>query len=172
MSLLRQTDDILRPARATIDWLQQSREAQLRALVDAWSRGVWNELRHAGPGHRGRKPPERSLVSRTALMDVLPVDDQWYRLADVVDVIRRQDPDFQRPDGNYETWYIRDAETDDYLNGFDNWERVEGRLLRYLVQGPLYWLGWWNCRPPRPTPMPPIAWPPRAGLAGRRAGGG
>ena len=142
MSLLRQTDDILRPARAAIDWLQQSREAQLRALVDAWSRSVWNELRHT-PGlvTEGESRQNDPLLARTALMDVLPVDDQWYRLADVVDVIRRQDPDFQRPDGNYETWYIRDAETDDYLNGFDNWERVEGRLLRYLVQGPLYWLG-------------------------------
>ena len=142
MSLLRHTDDILRPTRAAIDWLQQSREAQLRALVDAWSRSVWNELRHT-PGlvTEGENRQSDPLPARTALMDVLPTDEQWYRLADVVAVIRRQDPDFQRPDGNYETWYIRDAETDDYLNGFNNWERVEGRLLRYLAQGPLYWLG-------------------------------
>ena len=49
MSLLRRTDERLRPTRAALDWLQRSREAQLRALVDAWSRSVWNELRHT-PG--------------------------------------------------------------------------------------------------------------------------
>lgn len=142
MSLLRRADDVLRPTRAAIDWLQQSREAQLRALVDAWSRSVWNELRHT-PGlvAEGESWQNDPLLARTALLDALPADDQWYRLGDIVAAIRRQDPDFQRPDGNYETWYIRDAVTQDYLAGFAEWERVEGRLLRYLIQGPLYWLG-------------------------------
>jgi hypothetical protein len=142
MSLLRRTDDILRPTRAAIDWLQQSREAQLRVLVDAWSRSFWNELRHT-PGlvAEGESWQNDPLLARTALMDALPADDQWYRLGDIVSVIRREDPDFQRPDGNYETWYIRDAQTLDYLSSFEDWERVEGRLLRYLIQGPLYWLG-------------------------------
>lgn len=142
MSLLRQADDILRPTRAAIDWLQMSREAQLRALVDAWSKSVWNELRHApGLTAEGESWHNDPLTARTALMDVLPADDHWYRIADVIALIRREDPDFQRPDGNYETWYIRDADTLDYLTGFENWDRVEGRLLRFLVQGPLFWLG-------------------------------
>jgi hypothetical protein len=142
MSLLRRMDERLRPTRAAIDWLRQSHEAQLRALVDAWSRSVWNELRHT-PGliAEGESWQNDPLLARTALMDALPVDDQWYRLADVIAVIRREDPDFQRPDGNYETWYIRDAATHDYLTGFADWDRVEGRLLRFLIQGPLYWLG-------------------------------
>jgi hypothetical protein len=142
MSLLRRTDERLRPTRAALDWLQQSREAQLRALVDAWSRSVWNELRHTpGLEAEGESWQNDPLAARTALMDALPVDDRWYRLADVVAAIRRADPDFQRPDGNYETWYIRDAETRQYLAGFENWEWVEGRLLRFLIQGPLHWLG-------------------------------
>lgn len=142
MLLLRRSDDALRPTRAAIDWLQHSREAQLRALVDAWSRTVWNELRHT-PGliAEGESWHNDPLLARTALMDVLPPDERWYRLVDVVTVIKAQDPDFQRPDGNYETWYLRDAETRQYLSGFENWEWVEGRLLRYLIQGPLYWLG-------------------------------
>ncbi len=142
MSLLRRADDLLRPTRAALDWLKQSREAQLRSLIDAWSRSVWNELRHT-PGlvAEGESWHNDPLPARTALMDTLPADEQWYRLADVVAVIRRQDPDFQRPDGNYETWYIRDEITHEYLSGFGDWERVEGRLLRFLVQGPLHWLG-------------------------------
>lgn len=142
MSLLRRVEERLRPTRAAIDWLQRSREAQLRALVDAWSRSVWNELRHT-PGlvAEGEGWANDPLLARTALMDVLPADDRWYRVADVVAVIRGHDPDFQRPDGNYDTWYLRDAETREYLSGFEAWERVEGRLLPFLIQGPLYWLG-------------------------------
>ncbi|MCL4804212.1 MAG: helicase-associated domain-containing protein [Anaerolineae bacterium] len=142
MSLLRRSDDRLRPTRAALDWLQQSREAQLRALVDAWSRSAWNELRHTPDlvieGENWQNDP---LPARTALMDVLPADDRWYHQEDVIAVIHRQDPDFQRPDGNYETWYIRDQVSQDYLSGFDNWHQVEGRLLNFLIRGPLFWLG-------------------------------
>jgi hypothetical protein len=58
-----------------------------------------------------------------------------------VNFIREEEPDFQRPDGNYDTWYIRDLESGDYLAGFENWNLVEGRLLRFLIQGPMVWLG-------------------------------
>jgi hypothetical protein len=49
-------------------------------------------------------------------------------------------PDFARPDGRYDTWYVRDARTGEFLQGFDSWLRVEGALIRYLVEGPLRWL--------------------------------
>jgi len=142
MSLLRQEGERLRPARAASEWLRSGREAQLRALVDAWSRSVWNDLRHT-PGLIAESDNWQNdpLPARTALMDALPDNDRWYRIADVVAAIRQQDPDFQRPDGNYETWYIRDADTREYLAGFEYWDRVEGRLLHFLIQGPLHWLG-------------------------------
>ncbi len=142
MALLRRADDLLRPTRAAIEWLQRSREAQLRSLADGWSRSIWNDLRHTpdliAEGDSWQNDP---LPARTALMDVLPADPRWYRIADVAAVVRQQDPDFQRPDGNYETWYIRDMDTQVYLTGFENWDRVEGRLLRFLIRGPLHWLG-------------------------------
>lgn len=142
ISLLRQDDERLRPTRAASKWLQDSREAQLRSLVDAWSRSVWNDLRHT-PGLIAESDNWQNdpLPARTALIDALPADGRWYRIADVVAAIRRHDPDFQRPDGNYETWYIRDAGTREYLTGFDHWDRVEGRLLHFLIRGPLHWLG-------------------------------
>ena len=55
--------------------------------------------------------------------------------------MKRADPDFQRPDGNYSGWYLRDAETGRYLSGFESWDAVDGRLLRFLIEGPLFWLG-------------------------------
>jgi hypothetical protein len=81
------------------------------------------------------------LLARTTLLTTLAQADAWYDLADVVAVIKEKEPDFQRPDGNYDTWYIRDTASDAYVRGFTNWGLVEGRLLRFLVTGPLFWLG-------------------------------
>jgi hypothetical protein len=142
MNMLRETEPGIRPTRAAVSWLQQSREAQLRALADAWSQSGWNDLCHT-PGLRceGDQWQNDPIMARTALLDVLPRTPDWYRLADVAAAIKQKDPDFQRPDGNYDTWYIRDVSQDAYVNGFENWDLVEGRLIRFLLAGPMTWLG-------------------------------
>lgn len=142
MGLLRQVGDSYRPARTAVSWLQKSRENQLRDLVEAWSQSAWNELRHVPEliceGSNWTNDP---IAARSALLDALTLTDKWYAWADVLAYIKKHDPDFQRPNGNYETWYIRDAQSGQYLNGFASWELVEGRLLTYLLRGPLVWLG-------------------------------
>jgi hypothetical protein len=142
MGMVRRSDGRIRPTRAAVAWLQKSREAQLRDLVDAWTSSEWNDLCHT-PGLRCEGEGWRNdpLLARTALLDVLPRRADWYDLADVAARLKETDPDFQRPDGNYDTWYVRDVAEGIYLAGFAAWEGVEGRLLRFLVQGPLFWLG-------------------------------
>ena len=129
-------------SKTAVSWLQQPRESQLRTLVEAWSGSNWNDLCHtpelACEGEGWQNDP---ILARTALLDALPRDDNWYALSDLVALIRENDPDFQRPDGNYDTWYIRDRAADAYISGFANWDLVEGRLLRFLLMGPLSWLG-------------------------------
>jgi hypothetical protein len=65
----------------------------------------------------------------------------WYRIEALVAAIKDVDADFQRPDGDYDSWYIRDEETGVYLSGFESWGAVEGRLIRYLIRKPMAWLG-------------------------------
>ncbi len=142
LGLVREGSEGLRPTRAAVDWLKKSRDAQLFALADAWSNSDWNDLCHT-PGLQceGENWHNDPILARTALLDILPRDAGWYLLSDLVDFVKLINPDFQRPDGNYDTWYIRDADHDGYLAGFDAWDHVEGRLLRYLVLSPLFWLG-------------------------------
>jgi hypothetical protein len=139
---LREEESGLKPTRSAVDWLKKGREAQLFELADAWSKSSWNDLCHTPglicDGHNWQNDP---ILARTAVLDVLPQTDHWYSLADLVDLIRNTDPDFQRPDGSYDTWYVRDAQTNDYLSGFDSWDQVEGRLIRFLITGPMCWLG-------------------------------
>lgn len=142
LGFLREVEAGLRPTRTAVQWLQQSREAQLRTLADAWSSSAWNDLCHT-PGLlcEGEGWANDPILARTALLDVLPRTGDWFAIADLAAYLHEHDPDFQRPDGNYDTWYIREADETDYITGFENWDKVEGRLLTFLLRGPLVWLG-------------------------------
>lgn len=142
MELLRVHDGSLRPARAAVGWLKQDRDSQLRSLAEAWSGSSWNDLCHT-PGLRceGSGWSNEPVPPRTTLLEALPRDHSWYEISELVAQIKETSPDFQRPEGNYDTWYIRDVEQDVYLRGFENWDLVEGRLLHFLISGPMAWLG-------------------------------
>lgn len=142
MNLLRHQESQLRPTRTAVAWLKQNREAQLRDMAEAWSSSIWNDLCHTPELHcEGENWSNDPILARTTLLDNLPRSAEWYHLDDLVDLIKQADPDFQRPDGNYDTWYIRDQASNAYITSFANWELVEGRLLRFLIRGPLCWLG-------------------------------
>jgi len=129
---------------AFLPWLEQNRPQQQAILFEAWcNSSEWNDLclipgLHCESGNWRNDPK----ATRGALLDILSQAqaERWHDLDAMIAAIRAQKPDFQRPDGNYETWYIRD-ETGAYLNGFDHWEDVEGRMIRYIWSGPLHWLG-------------------------------
>lgn len=147
MQLLRLDEHRLRPApeRAT-SWLHASSFDQAQALFAAWRDDpTWNELWRV-PGLRcedtgsWRNDP---LAARQAVLDFLALAQpgKWYSLDGFIATIKTHRPDFQRPGGDYDGWYIRDAQTGDYLRGFETWDQVDGALLRYLLTGPLNWLG-------------------------------
>ncbi|MCA9948338.1 MAG: helicase-associated domain-containing protein [Anaerolineales bacterium] len=142
MGLLSRSNGRIRPTRAALEWLKNSREAQLQSLAEAWTNSEWNDLCHTPDleceGEGWQNDP---LLARTALLDLLPRATEWYRVTDLIDLVQQNNPDFQRPDGNYDTWYIRESGQQLYLTGFDSWNQVEGRLLRFLLVGPLVWLG-------------------------------
>lgn len=131
-----------RKARA---WLQASSAQQLRTLQQRWRDSPeWNELWRV-PGLECQPTGWRNdpLVTRRRLLDWLvrcPAGE-WLSIESFVQALKSADPDFQRPNGDYDSWYIRDVATGDYLAGFESWERVEGALIRDLLARPLLWLG-------------------------------
>ncbi|MFQ6059539.1 MAG: helicase-associated domain-containing protein, partial [Anaerolineae bacterium] len=143
-------------------WLQSPSGQQQRVLAEAWQDDpTWNDLFHVPTLHPEDTGAWRNdpLLARKAVLCHLEavyrgpvacteprrsercVPDTWYGLDDFAAAVKRVDPDFQRPDGDYTTWYIRDAATGTYLSGFESWEAIEGALIRYLITGPLAWLG-------------------------------
>jgi hypothetical protein len=133
------------PGPATA-WLQSPPGQQRRTLAEAWRDDPsWNDLFHVPglvPEDTGawRNDP---LLAREAVLRHLGAcaPGAWYALDGFAAAIKRVAPDFQRPDGDYTTWYVRDAATGAYLSGFESWDGVEGSLIRFLITGPLAWLG-------------------------------
>jgi hypothetical protein len=126
-------------------WLGEPRPRQLADLQAVWREdSVWNELWHV-PDIRCEETGWRNdpLLARHAVLDLIGrcTAGTWFSIADFVAAVREQVPDYARPDGDFETWYIRDVRTGEYLTGFEYWDRIEGALLVYLLSSPLYWLG-------------------------------
>lgn len=131
---------------AVVPWLDSPRGEQRRALLEAWrSSTLWNDLwrvpqlwcEDTGGWTNDPVATRERLTSLLASLE----SNVWYRLDDLVTAVKQSLPDFQRPDGNYDTWYLRRRDEQVYLRGFESWDAVEGQLLRYLFAGPLCWLG-------------------------------
>jgi hypothetical protein len=133
------------PARR---WLRDSPAKRLLALQEAWRDDAsWNDL-CAVPAldcdqdtdwYRRFDP----VGTRRKILGFLAKCPQgeWWSLVSFVKAIKAVDPDFQRPDGDYRSWYIRDAASGEYLSGFESWELVEGRFIEDLLTHTLCWLG-------------------------------
>ncbi|NOX62110.1 MAG: hypothetical protein GXP42_09235 [Chloroflexi bacterium] len=141
--VIKQRRLTLRAATVT-SWLNMTREAQMAALVQGWRESEdWDDLcltpnlvcEKGNWRHNARAERNAALA---LLADVQP--NTWHAWDAFVEAVHRTRPDFLRPDGNYHTWYIRDAEGL-WLKGFEHWPDVEGRYLRYVWSGPLFWLG-------------------------------
>lgn len=127
-------------------WLEAPREHQRRQLLDAWTRSVkWNDLCRTPAlsceqtGSWANDP----VATRQRVLALLASlqSGAWYGLDSLSAAVKGYAPDFQRPDGNYDTWYIRQRGAPAFLRGFEHWQQVEGALLRFLLTGPLHWLG-------------------------------
>ncbi len=126
-------------------FLEKTRSEQRTALWDAWLNSPeWNDLCRT-PGLECTDTgtwQNDPLQTRQTLLAILAKlqPGVWYSRFDFIQTVKTIEPDFQRPAGNYDTWYIRNTTTQEFLKGFAQWEAVEGALLRFLIDGPLYWL--------------------------------
>ncbi len=125
--------------------MDQTRPEQRVTLWKAWRDSPdWNDLCRT-PGLECAKAGNWSndpVQVRAAVLRILAMlqPGAWYSQSEVIDAFKEAGAGFQRPTGDYDTWYIRRTDTQEFLKGFDQWDAVEGELLRFLLRGPLHWL--------------------------------
>ncbi|MFY9366656.1 MAG: hypothetical protein WAP13_08275 [Brevefilum fermentans] len=125
-------------------FLEMPRAEALSWLVRGWRTShLFNELRLVPSlicEGAWQNDPVSTRERLLALLSELP-EGIWWHLESFVQEVFKRAPDFQRPAGDFDTWLIRDAHSGEPLNGIQHWDRVDGALLRYLITGPLHWLG-------------------------------
>jgi hypothetical protein len=143
--LLKHVGQRLRPdPQPCAEWLQSPTIDQLRLLFEAWRASqAWDEWRALRELHIERAtsihrdPPATRAIVLGALGAAIP--NAWHPVDALSAHIKVEAPDFVRAD--FDADYIRDTSTGEYLRGSGAWDRIEGALIRYILAGPLFWLG-------------------------------
>jgi len=125
-------------------FLEAPREDALQALADAWLENEsFNELRQL-PGlvfeGEWMNQPAVTREFLLTLLDDIP-EGKWWSLPTFIRDVKAKYPDFQRPAGDYDSWFIKREADGEYLRGFAHWDQVDGALVRYFISGILFWLG-------------------------------
>ncbi len=124
--------------------LEAPRGEALSQLAQAWLRSEeHNDLHHVPhlqPEGEWHNDPLSTRGFMGGLLAAVPQNSWWSISAFLAD-LRRDFPDFQRPASDYDSWFIRDTRSDEFLRGFEHWGDIDGALICYLITGPLHWLG-------------------------------
>lgn len=125
-------------------FLESSRPDALKMLQDAWIESdSFNELKLM-PGivceGEWTNQPLETREFLLNLVDAIP-EDKWWSLNSFVRDIKHKYADFQRPAGDYDSWFIKQASDGQYLRGFSYWDQVDGALIKHFITNILHWLG-------------------------------
>ena len=125
-------------------FLEMSRGDALVWLVKKWRDStLFNEL-HLMPDliceGAWQNDPKEARDHIMVWLSEIP-EGTWWNLDSFIKAVYKRDPDFQRPAGDFDTWLLRDAESGESLKGIEHWDDVDGALIRYLLTGPMHWLG-------------------------------
>ncbi len=136
-------EGILQPERARL-LLEAPRENAFLEIFQSWreSSDIYELALVPAIRMEGSWSYDSKSARSAALQMVLDLhSEEWISLQDFCLKIKESNPDFLRPDGNYDTWLVRTRTTGEFLQGFSHWDDVEGAYLRFLILGPLFWMG-------------------------------
>ncbi len=125
-------------------FLEASRPEALNLLISAWRNSEsFSELNFIPSIIIEGNWSHPCLETRKTLLGYLQTlaYDEWWELNSFVQAIKNTNPDFQRPAGDYDSWFIRRASDGEYLRGFGSWDDVDGELIRFFIIEILHWLG-------------------------------
>jgi hypothetical protein len=129
------------PTRA---FLESERSEALAFLVQHWEYSPdFNELWLTPALVCEGEWANDARQTRRIMLDLLcqVPDGAWWNITSFISAVHERQPDFQRPAGDYDSWFIRSARDGSNLLGSDHWEDVDGALIRFIITGPLHWLG-------------------------------
>jgi hypothetical protein len=87
-----------------------------------------------------KNQPQETREFLLNLLDAIP-EGQWWSINAFIRDIKQKYADFQRPAGDYDSWFIKREADGQYLRGFGSWDQVDGALIKFFITNILHWLG-------------------------------
>jgi hypothetical protein len=109
-------------------WMGSKNHHDLKHLLPIYLEGEWESDPFV---------PRNKIINKLLQLD----NGVWWSIPAVIQWFYTHDPAFLRQSGEFDSWYLRDKHTNQYLRGFEYWHQVEGAYLHALIVGPLHWLG-------------------------------
>ncbi|HNB51158.1 MAG TPA: helicase-associated domain-containing protein, partial [Anaerolineales bacterium] len=130
----------------TQTWLTSPDFDELRQLPGLQAEGDW------------KNDPLRTRRVILRFLQKIP-PRTWWSLNAFIAAIKQQHPDFQRPTGEYDSWYLKDTATGEFVRGFEHWDDVDGALIRFMLTGPMHALGLMDlAAPDKDSPPTAFRW--------------
>ncbi len=124
-------------------FLEAPRADALSMLIEAWKTSTtFDELRLMPSivcEGEWKNDPHATRSTLLGFLHAIP-PNQWWSLPAFLRDLKQKHPDFQRPAGDYDSWFIKRASDGQYLRGFAWWDSVDGALVRFTIQT-MHWLG-------------------------------
>ena len=102
-------------------WIDSQNFDELRLIPEILCEGEWTN-----------SPRETRYVILNFLK-ALP-EGKWWSLPAFLHDLKIKHPDFQRPAGDYDSWFIKRASDGQYLRGFAHWGEVDGAVVKAIIQ--------------------------------------
>jgi hypothetical protein len=109
-------------------WLESASFNELRLMPGIVCEGEWTNQ------------PQETREFLLNLLDAVP-EGKWWSLNAFVRDIKQKYADFQRPAGDYDSWFVKREADGQYLRGFSYWDQVDGALIKFFITDILHWLG-------------------------------
>jgi hypothetical protein len=87
-----------------------------------------------------KNQPQETREFLLNLIEAIP-EGKWWSLNSFIRDVKTKNADFQRPAGDYDSWFIKRESDGQYLRGFESWEQVDGALIKFFITDILHWLG-------------------------------
>lgn len=109
-------------------WIDSTSFNELRLMPTIMCEGEW------------MNQPHETREFLLNLLDAIP-EGKWWSLGAFVRDIKQKYADFQRPAGDYDSWFIKRISDGQYLRGFSHWDQVDGALVKFFITDILHSLG-------------------------------
>jgi len=141
---LLEEDSLIKDSNKLKDYLSIPGQTLHKELINTWKNSTAiNELRMLPDLICEGKWKNDPIAPREWIWGIVleELAEGWIELEEFIAFVKGTKPNFLRSGGEYESWFIRQSSTGEYLKGEEHWNEIEGAWLKFIIGSVLQWIG-------------------------------